>query len=190
MLVMKNLKLFILTAAAVTLLAASCSKENSGSQDPVCKKISLVFDLKEVSSDVLDNFDITFSGKDFDGNEFTKAVTSTGQITFTVANANLTDKDAYPFTMGVSIKSKGNVAAKEGYDANLVYGIYFHGYDANGGEFVDGDGHMVYRSSKGTISDSANFVRQIENMSEDTETYKFWFCQTISGSWHVGWTLQ
>lgn len=180
----------IAAIAALALLSSACKKDNGTGGTPVCDKIELVFNVDAISQDILNNFTVTFSGKDFDGKDFSNSIKGPGKTAFTVNKANLTDKDAYPFTYALEFKAKDNIEQKSDYDGTLKYSISFHGYDPNGNEFKDGDGHMCSQDSNVHYSTVEKFKAFIENDSIATSTYKFWFCQTLSGSWHVGWTKQ
>jgi len=140
-------KIFILLAALS--FVAACNKEDKGgntpgSNNPV-SKLEVVFDLKYLSDDVKNYFDLAYEYVDFKGEKKTTTITDNTNIVFDIENPNLVNENSAPLTFSFNViaKVKTGVAQKaegETYDCN----------------------HFVMVSLKGQYSD-----KTVENFSHN-----------------------
>lgn len=126
--------LFVSAIIAVCLSFAGCKKVSSASvSGPVATKVEFYIEWSGVSQDIIDNFDIVFSGVDFNEKPFCDTLKNTdGELVFPSGTVEIKDtEDHCPFTYSCSVTSGRGV--KEGpysCESHLFVGARF--YDANG----------------------------------------------------------
>jgi len=174
---------------ATTLLAIilGCSKESTSGK---VAKLEAALDVKEISSDVLDCFDITYTYTDFNGVPGSKAITGTGITSFTLSNPGLGEDASCPFTARLTFTPKSRTDKGGEYDGTISYKLEVNAYYSNGSLVTDssrstGRGVIGY-SNNLPAKDLQTLQARAGEYSFKECTYKTFYCKTLSGEWHIG----
>ncbi len=172
--------LFVSAIIAVCLSFAGCKKVSSASvSGPVATKVEFCIEWSGVSQDIIDNFDIVFSGVDFNKKPFRDTLKNTnGKLIFPSGTVEIKDtEDHCPFTYSCSVTPGRGVA--EGpftCEYHLFVGARF--YDANGNLLTCWEGgteDTIFKAeSTGQVQTAEAFNRKITSaFGEDEKTFVF-----------------
>lgn len=173
-------------AFAVIAALASCGKENPSSKDPEVAKLEVKLTVDPISQDILDYFTVKYNYVDFYGNKVTKQITAPGTTVFSIDNPKLGEEASCPFTVELLFESNGKAAKTSGkYSQRMEYSLYVNGYYSDGSLITDSRA-VQHTNSTIEFDNLDQFVKSTEKCGIASITYKTFFCQTISGEWHIG----
>lgn len=177
--------MFAVFAAALI----SCNKEDKKSSDPTVAKVDVVMDLSTISTDILNYYNVVYHYVDFEGKEHYDNISGPTKTTFSVNKPNLGYETSTPFTLGFFLTEKADVPEKaEGpYDANFAIHISINGYYANGELITDSGTYYKYSCNRDDLPNIDQFKTLVNTYNLADKTLGLFFCQTISGEWHIGW---
>lgn len=185
---MKKIALFI----PLLVLLIGCKKEKietTASQAPVVSKLEVVMNVEDISADILDYFTVEYIYKDFEGNIVTKAVTKSEKFSFSIDNPTLGEEASTPFTVQLKLTQKGTEAKPSGtYNSTFKWKLDVNAYDKTGGLITDSGTKRSY--SRNATYDNDEFAKFLADVTSQAKmaatTYKTFFCNTVSGEWHIG----
>ena len=130
-------------AALFMLTFAACSKEEQKKADeaPVCQTIEFHINWSDMSEDIFNNFKITVSGKDFNGESFTGDIAAVyGGYKFVKENVNIDNiDDNCPFTYKIAVEDRdGSGDESKEYSYQFKMQVYAVFKDADGKELYTG----------------------------------------------------
>lgn len=156
---------------AVAVMFCSCKKADNGNvpEAPTFSKAEILYDLSQVSKDILDNFDIAITGTGFAGEDVAHVFTKAEKYSVVCTKAPAADKPIKSdYAFAIKAKDPQKTSTDE-IDATFTLSVFSYTYDAAGNVSNLGWEKVVNSDFSGKLSYD-RIKRELERVSF---SYKF-----------------